>query len=255
MKQKVITIRIDELLVAKGFAETAAKAQALVLAGVVLVRDQRVEKPSEKFPEDAPIRIKGSDDPAAKYVGRGGVKLEAALKAFSLDVTGFTCLDIGSSTGGFTDCLLQHGAKEIYAVDVGQNQLAWRLRTDKRVKLFEGLNARDLTPEFFGIKFDLIVVDVSFISVTKLLPAIVPLLKPSCRLIILAKPQFEVGKGQVPKGGVVSDPALHSEVTKMISEAAKKLGLVEQGIIESPIRGADGNQEYLILLSFQPPLH
>src|SRR5918912_2273594 len=158
--------RIDKLLVEKGLAPSRTRAQALVMAGVVLVGEQRVEKPSETFAPDAAIRVRGADDPAARYVGRGGLKLEAALKAFRLDVTDFICLDVGASTGGFTDCLLQHGARRVVALDVGHNQIAWRLRTDPRVEVCEGANARHLKREEFAERFDLITMDVSFISAT-----------------------------------------------------------------------------------------
>jgi len=166
--------RIDKLLVERGLAASRTRAQALVMAGVVLVGEQRVLKPSEVFAVDAPVRVKGAEDPAARYVGRGGLKMEAALKEFSLDVTGLLCLDVGASTGGFTDCLLQHGARRVVAVDVGHNQIDWRLRSDPRVEVREGVNARYLKPEDFDERFDLAVMDVSFISATKVMPAIVP---------------------------------------------------------------------------------
>src|ERR671939_1315615 len=184
--------RVDELLVERGLAPSRARAQALVVAGVVLVGERRVEKPSETLPPDAPLRVRGADDPAARYVGRGGLKLEKALREFNLDVTDWTCLDVGASTGGFTDCLLQHGARRVVAVDVGHNQIAYRLRTDPRVEVREGVNARHLKPEEFDEAFDLITVDVSFISATKILPALAPLLKGGGRLVVLVKPQFEV---------------------------------------------------------------
>ena len=187
--------RIDKLLVERGLAESRTKAQAMIMAGVVLVNDQRVEKPSHQFDTNSSIRIKGGDDPTSRYVGRGGLKLEAALREFQLDVTGLTCLDVGASTGGFTDCLLQHGAKRVVALDVGHNQIDWRLRNDPRVEVREGVNARYLQPEDFADKFDLAVVDVSFISATKVLPAIVPLLVDGGSIITLIKPQFEVGRG------------------------------------------------------------
>ena len=165
------------------------------MAGVVLVDEQRVEKPSHQFDTNSAIRIKGGDDPTSRYVGRGGLKLEAALREFQIDVTGFVCLDVGASTGGFTDCLLQNGANKVFAVDVGHNQIDWRLRNDPRVEVREGVNARYLTPEDFPQKFDLVVMDVSFISVTKVLPAIVPLLASNGSIVTLIKPQFEVGRG------------------------------------------------------------
>lgn len=239
--------RIDKLLVERGLAASRAKAQALVMAGVVLVDEQRVEKSSEMVGLAAAIRIKGAGDPAARYVGRGGLKLEAALREFKLDVTGLVCLDVGASTGGFTDCLLQHGARRVVAIDVGHNQIDWRLRNDPRVEVREGVNARYLKPEDFSEQFDLAVMDVSFISATKVMPAIVPLLTTSARLVTLVKPQFEVGRGEVGRGGIVSDPAQHARVIEEVNCAAEGLGLRVRGVIESPIRGADGNVEFLAL--------
>src|SRR5215213_3059533 len=239
--------RIDKLLVERGLAASRTRAQALVMAGVVLVGEQRVVKPSEMFAVDAPLRVKGAEDPAARYVGRGGLKMEAALKGFSLDVTGLLCLDVGASTGGFTDCLLQHGARRVVAVDVGHNQIDWRLRTDPRVEVREGVNARHLTREEFAERFDLAVMDVSFISATKVLPAVVPLLTEGGRVVVLIKPQFEVGRGEVGKGGVVRDPAQHARVVEEVNAAARALGLTVLGVTDSPITGADGNREFLAL--------
>jgi 23S rRNA (cytidine1920-2'-O)/16S rRNA (cytidine1409-2'-O)-methyltransferase len=239
--------RIDKLLVERGLASSRTKAQALVMAGVVLVGEQRVLKPSEAFTPDAEIRIKGADNPALRYVGRGGLKMEAALREFKLDAKGLVCLDVGASTGGFTDCLLQHGARLVVAIDVGHNQLDWRLRNDARVQVREGVNARYLKPEDFAEKFDLAVMDVSFISATKVMPAIVPLLTEDARLVTLIKPQFEVGRGEVGRGGIVSDPLKHERVIKEVNEAAQSLGLTLRGVIESPVRGADGNLEFLAL--------
>ncbi|HEX8708069.1 MAG TPA: TlyA family RNA methyltransferase [Pyrinomonadaceae bacterium] len=239
--------RIDKLLVERGLASSRTRAQALVMAGLVLVNEQRVVKPSEMFQPDAPLRVKGSDDPAARYVGRGGLKLEGALKAFEIEVEGLSCLDVGASTGGFTDCLLQHGARRVVALDVGHNQLDWRLRNDPRVETREGVNARYLQPEDFDSSFDLAVMDVSFISATKVLPAVVRLLTPGGRIITLIKPQFEVGRGEVGRGGIVSDPAKHARVIEEVNRAARELGLNLRGVIESPIHGADGNLEFLAL--------
>ncbi|MFL6210914.1 MAG: TlyA family RNA methyltransferase [Pyrinomonadaceae bacterium] len=239
--------RIDKLLVARGYAPTRTRAQALVMAGVVLVDEQRVEKASETFAPDAVIRVRGADDPAARYVGRGGLKLEAGLQAFQLDVTDYVCLDVGASTGGFTDCLLQHGARRVVALDVGHNQLAYRLRTDPRVEVREQVNARYLQPGDFNTRFDLIVMDVSFISATKILPALVPLLDAGGRIVVLIKPQFEVGRGKVGRGGIVTDRAEHARVVEEVNRAALDLGLKVGGVIDSPITGADGNRELLAL--------
>jgi 23S rRNA (cytidine1920-2'-O)/16S rRNA (cytidine1409-2'-O)-methyltransferase len=239
--------RIDKLLVDRGLAESRSKAQALVMAGVVLVDEQRVNKPSDPVGPHAEIRIKGGDDPTTRYVGRGGLKLEAALRDFQIDVAGFNCLDVGASTGGFTDCLLQHGAEKVTAIDVGHNQIDWRLRTDARVDAREGINARYLKLDDFPEKFDLAVMDVSFISATKILPAIVPLLKEDARLITLIKPQFEVGRGEVGKGGIVRDSQKHARVIDEVNRAAEELGLRVTNVIESPIHGADGNLEFLAL--------
>lgn len=239
--------RVDKLLVERGLAESRTKAQALVMSGVVLVNEQRINKPSDTVPPDAQVRIKGGDDPASRYVGRGGLKLEAALSAFEINVQGSNCLDVGASTGGFTDCLLQHGAAKVIALDVGHNQIDWRLRTDPRVEVREGMNARYLTPDDFQTKFDLIVMDVSFISATKIMPAIVPLLTDAGRFITLIKPQFEVGRGEVGKGGIVRDPQKHARVIEEVNSVAKGLGLQPGNVIESPIHGADGNLEFLAL--------
>lgn len=236
--------RIDKLLVEQGFADSHAKAQALVMAGVVLIDEHRVEKPSHEFAPDAHIRIKG-DSPASKYVGRGGLKLEKALAEFQVDTAGFVCLDVGASTGGFTDCLLQNRARKVVAVDVGSNQLDWRLRSDARVESRENTNARYLKPENFTEKFDLIVMDVSFISITKILPALVPLLKTDGKIISLIKPQFEVGRAEVGKGGIVTEPEKHRRVVGETNDAAQTCGLQVCGTVESPIRGANGNLEFL----------
>jgi 23S rRNA (cytidine1920-2'-O)/16S rRNA (cytidine1409-2'-O)-methyltransferase len=239
--------RIDKLLVERGLVESRTKAQAMVMAGVVLVDEQRVEKPSHQFDPNSTIRIKGEDDPSTRYVGRGGLKLEAALREFQIDVAGLECLDVGASTGGFTDCLLQNGARKVFAIDVGHNQIDWRLRQDPRVEVREGVNARYLKPEDFPRPFDLAVIDVSFISVTKVLPAIVPLMSEGARIVTLIKPQFEVGKGEVGGGGVVRDAAKRARVVEEVNAAARELGLEVVTVIESPITGAEGNVEYLAL--------
>jgi len=239
--------RVDKLLVQRGLADSRTKAQAMVMAGVVLVNEQRINKPSDSVGPGAEIRIKGADDPASRYVGRGGVKLEAALREFEINVEGLSCLDVGASTGGFTDCLLQNGARKVVSIDVGHNQIDWRLRNDPRVEVREGVNARYLTRADFESDFELAVMDVSFISATKILPAIVPLMANAGRLITLIKPQFEVGRGEVGKGGIVRDPQQHARVVEEVNGVAKSLGLQLRGVIESPIHGADGNVEFLAL--------
>jgi 23S rRNA (cytidine1920-2'-O)/16S rRNA (cytidine1409-2'-O)-methyltransferase len=238
--------RIDKLLHERGFADSRTKAQALVMSGVVLVDEKRVEKPSEAFPPESQIRIKG-ESAESHFVGRGGLKLEAALNTFHIRPDGYVCLDVGSSTGGFTDCLLQNGAARVVAVDAGTNQMAWKLRNDPRVDVRENTNARGLKPEDFDALFDLIVMDVSFISVTKILPALVPLLNPGGRIIALIKPQFEVGKGEVGKGGIVREPEKHERVIAEIKDFALSIGLSNAGLIDSPILGAEGNKEFLAL--------
>ncbi|MFN2453402.1 MAG: TlyA family RNA methyltransferase [Pyrinomonadaceae bacterium] len=239
--------RIDKLLVERGLAQSRGRAQALVMAGLVLVDEQRVEKSSEMFAADANVRVKGTDDPATRFVGRGGLKLEAALEKFDVDVRDQICLDIGASTGGFTDCLLQRGARRVVAVDVGHNQMNWRLRTDERVEVRESVNARYLRPEDFDTKFALAVMDVSFISATKVLPAVVPLLAADGKVILLIKPQFEVGRGEVGRGGIVTDTEKHLRVVEEVNAAARELGLNVRGVIESPVQGAEGNTEFLAL--------
>lgn len=230
----------------RGIAESRTKAQALIMAGVVLVNEQRVDKASETYPDDVAIRIKG-ESPESRYVSRGGLKLEKALNEFHIDVEGVTCLDIGSSTGGFTDCLLQHGAERVFAIDSGTNQLVWNLRSDPRVEVRENTNARNLKPTDFPSAFDLIVMDVSFISVTKILPALIDLVAPDGKIVMLIKPQFEVGRGELGKGGIVRESEKHERVVREINEFADKLGLVCLSVIESPILGAEGNKEFLSL--------
>ena len=238
--------RIDKLLVELGFADSRTKAQALVMAGVVIVGEKRIEKPSQEFSADAQIRIKGKTA-ESKYVGRGGLKLEKALQEFQIRVDEYVCLDVGASTGGFTDCLLQNGAKKVITVDVGTNQLVWKLRNDARVEARENVNARYLKPEDFVEKFDLIVMDVSFISVTKILPVLPPLLNVDGKIITLIKPQFEVGRGEVGKGGIVRDAEKHERIVAEINSFAENCGLKVSGVIDSPILGAEGNKEFLAL--------
>ena len=245
--------RIDKLLVDRGLAESRTKAQAMVMSGVVLVDEQRVEKPSQQFPPSSNIRIKHAEDPTSRFVGRGGLKLEAAIHAFGIDVKGLLCLDVGASTGGFTDCLLQQGARRVFAIDVGHNQIDWRLRQDLRVEVREGINARYLKPEDFPSRFDLVVMDVSFISATKVLPAIVPLLTEFGKVILLIKPQFEVGRNEVGGGGIVRDAEKRARVVNEVNQAAAALGLGNVGVIESPVPGAEGNIEFLALYELSSP--
>jgi len=238
--------RIDKLIVESGFSDSLKTAQALVMSGKVLVDEQRVDKPSELFSSESVIRIKGEAE-KHKYVGRGGLKLERALNDFHIQPNEYVCLDVGASTGGFTDCLLQNGAKKVISVDVGTNQIVWKLRNDEKVEVRENTNARNLKPEDFAEKFDLIVMDVSFISVTKIFCALLPLLKNKGKIITLVKPQFEVKKGEVGKGGVVRETEKHKEVLLRVNQAAERIGLNVSGVIESPILGADGNKEFLVL--------
>jgi 23S rRNA (cytidine1920-2'-O)/16S rRNA (cytidine1409-2'-O)-methyltransferase len=238
--------RIDKLILESGFSDSLKKAQALIMSGLVLVNEQRVEKPSELFSSEAIIRIKGEAE-KHKYVGRGGLKLEKALEKFHIYPNEYVCLDVGASTGGFTDCLLQNGAKRVIAVDVGTNQIVWNLRNDKRVEVRENTNARYLKPEDFTEKFDLIVMDVSFISVTKIFPALLPLLQDNGKIISLIKPQFEVEKGEVGKGGIIRETEKREKVLTQVNRAAERIGLNILDVIESPILGADGNKEFLVL--------
>lgn len=238
--------RIDKLLLERGLVKSRQQAQALVLEGAVLVNEQRVDKAGTRVETSATIRLKHSPQP---YVSRGGLKLEKALDVFAPDVTRWVCLDIGASTGGFTDCLLQRGAARVFAVDVGHNQLDWKLRNDARVVSIEGLNARYLRFADIGTTVDLITLDLSFISLTLILPVLRSFTKPATRLICLIKPQFEVGKEQVEAGGLVRDPRKHEQAIDKIKRAASDLGYAILGVIESPIAGAEGNQEFFIGLS------
>jgi 23S rRNA (cytidine1920-2'-O)/16S rRNA (cytidine1409-2'-O)-methyltransferase len=234
-------LRIDQLLVERGLAESRERAQALVMAGYVLVGGEKASKPGQAVKRDSVVEL----TQRLPYVSRGGLKLAGALDRFGVDVAGRVCVDIGASTGGFTDCLLQRGAARVYAVDVGAGQLDWKLRNDARVVVKEGLNARYLTPEDIGEPADLITCDASFISVTMILPAATPLLKPEGAMIVLVKPQFEVGRGQVGKGGIVKDPALHRAACARVEDAVRGRGF-RTAMMESPILGAEGNREFLL---------
>ncbi len=241
--------RLDQALVERGLAETRAKAQALVLAGVVFSGEKRLDKPGTAIAADLPLEVRGQPHP---YVSRGGLKLERALDAFGIDPAGKVALDVGASTGGFTDLLLQRGAARVYAVDVGHGQLAWKLRTDPRVVVMERFNIRNVSRKQVPEPVDLIVCDVSFIGLEKALPAALALAAPGAWLASLIKPQFEVGKGQVGKGGIVRDPALHEEVCRRIEAWVNGLpGWQVVGIVSSPIEGADGNREFLLGARFK----
>jgi 23S rRNA (cytidine1920-2'-O)/16S rRNA (cytidine1409-2'-O)-methyltransferase len=238
-------LRLDTLLVERGLAPSPEKAQALIMAGRVVVGDHAVDKSGWQIARDADIRIKGDPLP---YVSRGGLKLKKALDEFGVDVSGLVAIDVGASTGGFTDCLLQAGAMKVFAVDVGYGQLAWKLQQDSRVVRMERTNIRSLTADQLDDVPALAVVDASFIPLAKVLPATAALLRTGGRIIALIKPQFEVGKGEVGKGGIVRDPAAHEKVIEDVCSTALDLGLTVSGVCESPITGADGNREFLILL-------
>ncbi len=236
--------RLDQLLVEKGLSPSRTRGRALIMAGKVRVNNQVVEKPGTLVSPSDDIFLKEADMP---YVSRGGLKLEEALRAFEINVTGCVCLDVGASTGGFSDCLLQHGAALVYAVDVGYGQLAWKLRQDSRVVVIERTNVRHLSPETIPHPIDIITIDVSFISLKIVIPAVGKFMHPDSLLIALIKPQFEVGRGQVGKGGVVRDPDLHHQVNKAVSDFAAEIGLTPEPIIVSPLLGPKGNKEFIIL--------
>jgi len=237
--------RLDNLMLERGLVLSLEKARALIMAGQVVVGDHTVDKAGQPVTIDADIRLKGDQLP---YVSRGGLKLRKALDEFCIDVTGLVAVDIGSSTGGFTDCLLQAGAARVFAVDVGYGQLAWKLQQDPRVISMEKTNIRYVTPDQLDTEPVLAVIDASFIALAKVLPATVALLKPGGIIIALIKPQFEVGKGEVGKGGIVRDPAAHDKVIEDVRQTALEMGLTVSGLCESPITGADGNREFLIVL-------
>jgi len=233
--------RLDKLLVIRGLVETRTKAQALILAGQVFSKEQRLEKAGLEVLVDIELTIR---EPLP-YVSRGGLKLAAALDHFQVDVRDLLCLDIGASTGGFTDCLLQRGARRVVALDVGHGQIDWKLRQDPRVEVRENINARYLRPDEFSERFDLVVADVSFISLTRILPVVPALIRPGATIINLIKPQFEVGREEVGRGGIVRDEAAQLRVVGEISRFIETLGWRCVGVIDSPIFGADGNREFL----------
>ena len=235
--------RIDQLLVERGLAESRARAQALVLAGLVFTGETKIAKPGQTVPADAPIEVRGRDHP---WVSRGGIKLAHAIDHFALDPSGVIAIDVGSSTGGFTDVLLSKGAARVFAVDSGTNQLAWKLRQDPRVTVYEQTSARLLTPGMIDAPVTWVVCDASFISLAKVLEVPLRLAQPGCRLVALIKPQFEVGRGEVGKGGVVRDAALHARVCAEVRDWLEGEGWAVQGIVPSPITGPEGNVEFLI---------
>jgi 23S rRNA (cytidine1920-2'-O)/16S rRNA (cytidine1409-2'-O)-methyltransferase len=238
--------RLDKLLVERGLAASREQARRLIMAGAVVVDEQREDKPGTLVNTAALVRVKAAA--RSRYVSRGGDKLEAALRAFALDVTGVVALDVGASTGGFTDCLLQHGAAKVFAIDVGYGQLAWSLRQDPRVVNLERCNIRTLDQNLLAEIPTFAVVDASFISLTLVLPKVLTLIAPFSTIVALIKPQFEVGKGRVGKGGVVRDPALHSEVVTQIRARAEEWKVEIKGVVESPLLGPKGNKEFFICL-------
>ena len=240
---------LDKLLVDKGFVQSRERAKTIILAGMVMVGDQMVDKAGTLVERDSRIRLMERDHP---YVSRGGLKLEEALREFRLDPRGKVAMDIGASTGGFTDCLLQKGVEKVYAVDVGYGQLAWKLRQDPRVVNLERKNIRYLKPQEIGEKVDLVVIDTSFISVEKFLPNLIPMVREGGEIVALLKPQFEVGKGEVGKGGVVRDKRKHREVLDRISRFSESIGLQVRGTVESPLPGPKGNREFFIYLQKTP---
>jgi len=233
--------RLDQILTERGLADSREKARAMILAGSVTVDGQKAEKPGHSYPIDCRIEVAA----LPLFVSRGGIKLAAALDQFQISVQDLVCLDVGSSTGGFTDCLLQRAAARVWAVDVGRGQLDWKLRNDRRVVVREGVNARYLSSEDFPQPFDLAVCDASFISATLLLPSMSALLKEHGEMVILVKPQFEVGREQVGKGGIVRNPKLHAQACERVRAAVEALGFQAE-IMDSPILGAEGNKEFLL---------
>jgi 23S rRNA (cytidine1920-2'-O)/16S rRNA (cytidine1409-2'-O)-methyltransferase len=246
--------RIDKLLVDRGLAASRERAQALILAGKVLVDDQKLEKAGAQVPAECVIRLLGED---LKYVSRGGLKLERALEHWNIAVTGKICVDVGASTGGFTDCLLQRGATQVIAVDTGYGQMDFKLRQDTRVRLLEKTNARYLTREVLEVTADFVAMDVSFISATLVLPAVIEAVFPEApdgrrgrRVVVLVKPQFEAGREHVGKGGIVRDEAAQLAAVEKVRTTLKKLGAMQTDTIESPILGAEGNREFLLYGAF-----
>ena len=238
-------IRLDIILVEKGLAQSRQQGRSLIMAGKVLVKNQRVDKPGALVSRNDDIVLKGED---ITYVSRGGIKLEKALQVFKIEVEGLICLDVGSSTGGFTDCLLQHGARHVFAIDVGYGQLAWKLRQDPRVVVIERTNIRYMPVETITLPVDIITIDVSFISLKIVVPAVLKFMKKDTRILALIKPQFEVGKGNVGKGGVVRDPVQHDAVIKDLTIFFNKINLMCASVTTSPILGPKGNKEFFMYL-------
>jgi len=243
--QSTKKIRLDLILTEKGLVKSRQRAQALIMAGKVLVNQQVIDKAGALVSEKDDIVLKEEDFP---YVSRGGLKLEKALQTFGIDITGYVCLDVGASTGGFTDCLLQHGAGRVFAVDVGYGQIAWKLRRDSRVVVIERTNIRHMPAATLPEPVELVTIDVSFISLKIVVPAVIKFMKKSGIILALIKPQFEVGKGKVGKGGVVRDPSQHAEVIKNLLDFFSQKNLLCQSVIPSPIPGSKGNKEYIIYL-------
>jgi 23S rRNA (cytidine1920-2'-O)/16S rRNA (cytidine1409-2'-O)-methyltransferase len=243
---KIKKERLDNFLVAKGYFETRSKAQAAIMAGNILVNELKIDKPGTQIKNDSIIREIGKKLP---YVSRGGLKLKKALETFTIEIKDKIFADIGASTGGFTDCALQNGAQKVYAIDVGYGQLAWKLRTDDRVVNMERTNARTLDENSLDDKIDIATIDVAFISLSKILPSVLKILAPNGCVIALIKPQFEAGKENVGKKGVVRDPKIHEEVINNVIEMALELGFFVSGLEYSPVKGPEGNIEYLVYLS------
>ena len=237
--------RLDLAVLKRGLAASRQRARALIMSGKILVNRKSIDKPGVAVADQDEILLKGDDHP---FVSRGGLKLEAALRAFQVVVVDKVCLDVGASTGGFTDCLLQHGARKVYAVDVGYGQLAWKLRQDPRVAALERTNIRHLPFETVGEPVDLVTIDVSFISLRIVVPAVLQFMKGDAAVLALIKPQFEIGKGQVGKGGVVRDPRLHQQVLDELTAFFNHMPLPVSGVIDSPILGPKGNKEFFIFL-------
>jgi len=240
-------VRADQLLVDNGLAQSRARAQALILAGLVFLGDRKIEKAGQQVAADAELEVKGRDHP---WVSRGGIKLAHALDHYAIDVTGAVAIDVGSSTGGFTDVLLTNGAARVYAVDSGTNQLAWKLRSDERVIVHEQTSARILTADHIPQAVDIVVCDASFISLAKVLDRPLSFARPGARLVALIKPQFEAGREEVGKGGVVRDPAIHERVCEEVATWARSKGWQVEGIVPSPITGPQGNVEFLLFAIF-----